>query len=329
MRNDMADFFPSIADKVPHIDKMRGKNVLVVGASGLIGNHVLAALKETGCYIFILRNTHMPFVITNSIVYHGWKALSKSPINFDYIFYLAGYGQPQKFMASRFTTTLLNTKYLADVLDHMAFRGHILFASTAEVYSGLTVEATEDMIGTTNPSHPRASYIEGKRCGESLIHSLNELTACNGKIARISLSYGPGVQYNDTRVMSDFIRMGLEDGVIKPKGGLSAVRNYCYVSDTVTMLFNIMLNGKSTVYNVGGNFYMTLRDMLYDIAHDTDAGIEWAVKNGDESAPPFVGMSMDKYYDEFHNLDDNFPSTDWDTGLKKTIEWFKYLKENR
>ena len=326
MRESLIKFFPSVANRIPNIGQLKGKNILVVGASGLIGNHVLATLKETGCYIFILRNNNMPFVITDAIVY-DWKTLFKSSIPFDYIIYLAGYGQPNKFISLKLNTLLLNTELVHKTFKLLASSGKGIYASSAEVYSGLMVEATENMIGTTTPDHPRACYAEGKRCGEAFIHAFNEYDR-DIKIARIALSYGSGVQYNDTRVISDFIRMGLEDGVIRSNGGLSGVRTCCYVSDTVIMLLNIMLNGKSTVYNVGGDYYVTLRDILYDIAHGTNSVIEWGDENGVESAPSFVGMCMDKYYNEFH-IEDDFILTNWYVGLSKTIEWFKYLKDNK
>jgi len=320
----MIDFFPSIADRVPNIEQLEGRNVLVVGASGLIGNHILATLKEVGCRISVLVNANTPFVITDAIVHDSWKDLLKSPVHFDYIFYLAGYGQPQKFMNNRFATTLLNTEYLYKTITRLDFNGSILFASTSEVYSGLTIEAAEDMVGTTTPSHLRSCYIEGKKCGESLIHSLNNQIHCNGKIARIALSYGPGVKYDDTRVLSDFIRMALEDGVIKPRGGLSAVRTYCFVGDTVEMLFNILLNGKSTVYNVGGENSMTLRELLYNVAYKTAAKIKFPNSDNTEGAPTFVHMCTDKYHNEFPDM----KFTNFDIGLERTIEWWKYLRRS-
>ena len=145
----------------------------------------------------------------------------------------------------------------------------------------------------------------------------------NAKIARIALAYGPGVRYDDTRVSSDFIRMGLENKYIQPKGGLRNVRTYCYVSDTVEMLFNILLNGKQTVYNVGGESSLTIANLALLIGDKVGAKVELTDLVHTDSSPTFVGISTDRYYDEFDALE-------WisiEEGIKKTIEWFQYLKE--
>jgi UDP-glucuronate decarboxylase len=326
MMVDVKDFFPSVADRIPNIEELKDKKVLVTGASGLIGNHVLSTLQDIGAAISVVLNCHQPYHLKKSIAYN-WSSLNQSDDKFDYIFHLAGYGQPQKFSNRKFNTIDINTGKLHDLFPRLEKGGSILFASTSEIYSGLTVEATEDMVGVTTPEHPRASYIESKRCGETLIHTLNETTAHTGKIARIALAYGPGVRYDDTRVMSDFIRMALEDGVIRPKGGLGSVRTYCYVTDTVEMLFNILLNGKETVYNVGGDFTFRLYELLHKIAEFTNAKIELLEEPAHihKDAPDFVHICTGRYNNEFGEK--QLSNIYW--GLQETIKWFKYLKENR
>ena len=320
---DINDFFPSVADRVPNIERLKGKTVLVTGASGLIGNHVVATLADVGADISIVQNFNSPVVPVDyeSFNWHSLFANNELP-KFDYIFHLAGYGQPVKFNWNRLTTINVNTARLADLFLLMRKDSRILFASTSEIYSGLNTEATEYDVGNTTPAHPRAAYIESKRCGEAMIHAVNQMERV-GKIARIALAYGPGVRYDDTRVLSDFIKMALEDGVIKPRGGLRNIRTYCFVSDTVTMLFNILLNGKQTTYNIGGEDSMLLRELLYAVAYKTSSKIKFPDSASTDAAPNFVHMSTDRYHNEFPDME----FTNFDTGLEKTIEWFKYLKE--
>ena len=317
---NIKDFFLSVADKVPNINCLKGKKVLVTGASGLIGNHIISTLIDVEAGISILVNKTFPYEGKNFTA-HSWFSLQD--IKFDYIFHLAGYGQPVKFNIDPYATIDLNTGVLMQLIqNNLKPDGSILFASTSEVYSGLTVEATENMVGTTTPEHKRAPYIEGKRCGEAIMYVANRL-GITTKIARIALAYGPGVRFDDTRIMSDFIRMALEDGVIRPKGGLGVIRTYCFVTDTVQMLFNILLNGKSTTYNVGGNASMYLYELLHFIADVTETKIDSPDDyRGDSSAPDFVNMSMAKYNKEF----DEMELVDFNTGLKQTIQWFEYLK---
>jgi dTDP-glucose 4,6-dehydratase/UDP-glucuronate decarboxylase len=323
---DIKDFFPSVAGKVPNIERLEDKKVLVTGASGLIGNHVLSTLDDVGADISITVNSTQPYFFYKGAKYYSWTSLNNSVSRFDYIFHLAGYGQPQRFSSKKFNTIDVNTTRLHDLFFRLEGNGQILFASTSEIYSGLTVEATEDMVGTTTPEHPRAAYIESKRCGEALIHALNELEeGCYGKIARIALAYGPGVRYNDTRVSSDFIRMGLENKYIQPKGGLRNVRTYCYVTNTVEMLFNILLNGKQTVYNVGGESSLTIANLALLIGAKLNAKVELTDLIHTDSSPTFVGISTDKYYDEFDELE----WTSIEQGLEQTVAWFQYLRSEK
>jgi len=317
---DINDFFPSVADRVPNIEQLKGKTVLVTGASGLIGNHILATLKDVGVIIYTLKHSNDLFVTGNYNTFSDWGDIYAR--KYDYIFDLAGYGQPVKFGIDKLTTISINTAFLEKLFPCMNKDSRILFASTSEIYSGLNTEATEYDTGNTTPAHPRAAYIESKRCGEAIIHAFNE-QGYTGKIARIALAYGPGVRYDDTRVLSDFIRMALEDGVIRPRGGLKNVRTYCFVSDTVTMLFNILLNGKQTTYNIGGEDSMLLRELLYAVAYKTSSKIKFPDSASTDAAPNFVHMSTDRYHNEFPDME----FTNFDTGLEKTIEWFKYLKE--
>jgi nucleoside-diphosphate-sugar epimerase len=116
--------------------------------------------------------------------------------------------------------------------------------------------------------------------------------------------------------------MGLENKYIQPRGGLSNVRTYCYVSDTVAMLFNILLNGKQTVYNVGGESSLTIARLALLIGDKVGARVELTDLVHTDSSPTFVGISTDRYYDEFVGID-------WihiEEGLDKTIEWFEYLR---
>ena len=316
---DIKDFFPSVASRVPNINCLRDKKVLVTGASGLIGNHIISTLMDVEADISVLINKTFPHV-GRSFTAHSWFSLAQ--YKFDYIFYLAGYGQPGKFNIDPYTTIDLNsTKLMSVVKNNLKPDGSILFASTSEVYSGLTVEATEDMVGNTTPEHKRAPYIESKRCGEAIMHVANR-SGINAKIARIALAYGPGVRLDDTRVMSDFIRMALDDGVIKPRGGLNAIRTYCFVSDTVQMLFNILLNGEQTVYNVGGITWMHLYDLVHIVAGVTETSVELPDNYKEDDAPDFVRMSMGRYNEEFGKME----LVDFGTGLGKTMGWFEYLK---
>jgi nucleoside-diphosphate-sugar epimerase len=239
------------------------------------------------------------------------------------IIHAAGYGQPAKFTARPLATLALNTSTLLH-LDHLLEKGgRALYISSSEVYSGNNCAPhTEGMIGTTTPQHPRGAYIEGKRCGEAIANALNE-SGKTYKVARVSLAYGPGTRKGDDRVLNQFIAQALTKGGITCKDAGRAQRTYLYVADCVEMLLNVLLRGKHHVYNVGGTSDISIRELAYSIAANTDTTAKFPDENrqGDGSAPILVKSDISRYCQEFGK--DTF--IDMTDGLTRTINWQKAL----
>ena len=99
-----------------------------------------------------------------------------------------------EFMQNPVKTLQLNTSTTLLLFEKLLPGGKFLFISTSELYSGLSHPPfTEQQIGTTNTTHPRACYIEGKRCGEAIVNAFRE-QGVNAKSARLALAYGPGTE---------------------------------------------------------------------------------------------------------------------------------------
>ncbi len=113
----------------------------------------------------------------------------------DVVIHAAGYGQPGRFMANPGATIAINTSSTAALIERLRGRdGRFLFISTSEVYSGSQKEfVAEGDIGTTTPEHPRACYIEGKRCGEAICNSFRAQGGSPGRPAwRSPTGLAPG-----------------------------------------------------------------------------------------------------------------------------------------
>jgi UDP-glucuronate decarboxylase len=317
---------------------LTGKRVLITGGTGLLGLHMLAVLgivdKQFGLSTLFYTSVQ-DFGFPNRIIRvaapnavwmqknlaerYGTDGLPFA----DVIIHAAGYGQPTKFMADQIATLRLNTSVALDLDHYLASGGRALYISSSEIYSGNTwTPHTEYMHGTTTPQHPRAAYIEGKRCEEAIAAAQNK-NEKTYKVARVSLSYGPGTRRNDDRVIYQFIGQALTSGVIQPKDAGQAMRTYNYVSDAVEMLFNILLRGKQQVYNVGGTSLVSIRDLatLIALITDTHAMFPENTAQADVSAPQAVRSSIDRYIAEFGKTD----FVDIKEGLKRTIEWQKLL----
>ena len=323
---------------------LKNKRVLVTGASGLIGIHMVSVLKtlkqkhkydmDIWCWVFSdIDPAFAPLfdgctVIKSDLtdsknIEQVANILAETISGFDVIIHAAGYGQPKKFTTNKIKTVELNTRATIDLFKLLNRRGSFLFCSTSEVYSGVDEEGIdESMIGTTTPDHPRACYIESKRCGETVCHSFRE-SGYNTKIARISLAYGPGTKSNDARVISNLIDKGLQNGRIDLLDSGSSIRTYGYITDVVEMLFNILLHGKHTVYNVSGVSKVSILELAQKIGQQM--GCDVVVPPSEEMGlfgnPKVVNMSIARYLDEFGSKE--FESID--SGLAKTISWQRNL----
>lgn len=321
-----------------HLKTLKGKRVLVTGGTGIIGLYIMAVLGFVdkayglrGLTYTSLSDYNIRNRIVSEMAKHAvWMQAdlsSHDSVNAlppcDVLFHVAGYGQPPKFMAHPLDTVLINTAALIQLARNMGFDGQILYASSSEIYSGNSfVPHLEGYIGTTTPQHARAPYIEAKRCGEAISTVLNE-TDRKVRVARISLSYGPGTAEGDGRVINQFIYQALCKGGIQCKDSGLAGRTYIYIQDCVEMLFSVLLRGRHPVYNVAGMSDISIRKLAEAIATltNTKATFPDVVSLGDTAAPPWVKSDISLYRNEFKK--DKF--VDMVDGLTRTINWQKIL----
>ncbi len=236
----------------------------------------------------------------------------------DYIIHAAGYGQPGKFTEDEASPFISNIILTDRLFEYLKPEGTFLFVSTSEVYSGAPTPNKETDIGTTTPQHPRASYIESKRCGEALCMAYSR-KGYNVKIARLALAYGPGTKKGDKRVLNQFIEQALTTGEIKMRDDGSALRSYIYVKDACEIMLKILTKGKDIVYNVGGTALGSILGLAYLIAEHAHA----KVTLGDtplEGAPSEVKLDMTKTLTEFP-----IEITPADVGIKNTIDYQRKL----
>ena len=316
---------------------LKDKKVLITGATGLIGLHILSILKTAQldynikifCWVTGPIDPKISPIFNNCELLVGDLTNINQDIetnfnkHFDLIIHSAGYAQPQKFTGNKVNTIQLNTSAIIDLFKLLKDKGTFVFCSTSEIYSGLIKENIfEQEIGTTTPEHPRACYIESKRCGETICHSFAE-RGYSVKIARISLAYGPGARANDTRVMQNIIDKAIKENKIELLDSGSSIRTYCYAADIAEMLWNISLHGKKTVYNIAGMSRITIKELAEKVANKLNC--ELIIPADDKFSlsgnPSLVNLNIEKYMIEFNKK--NF--TNFEDGLDKTIQWQKYI----
>jgi dTDP-glucose 4,6-dehydratase/UDP-glucuronate decarboxylase len=238
--------------------------------------------------------------------------------NYDLIIHGAGYGQPKKFLADEISTMTLNGMATLKLTKSLKEGGTFLFLSTSEIYLGsLSLPNKESDVGGVSSDHPRAPYVIGKNYGETLMASLNR-AGIDTKIARIALAYGPGTKQDDDRVLNQLVKRGILEGSIRLLDQGQAVRTYCYVADTLEMLLQIILFGKSMTYNVGGTSRISIKGLAELLGEILGVGvIETETQSFLESAPQEVALDLGKYINEFGSPD----FEDLKVGLRKTIIW--------
>lgn len=322
--------------KINHLTKLKNKVIVITGASGLIGSNLVSFLsylnnvyKLNIKIVAIIKSGIEPWFEKSKFIKYIKQDLSQkkisSNIKFDYLIHAATYAQPKKFLQYPQETVLLNIKTLFDLLDLCKKnRAKMLFLSSAEIYGEADnkhIPTREDYFGYVNTLSDRAIYAESKRLAETICFSYSK--SVDIIIARVLLTYGPGVKYNDQRVISEFIKRSQNNKTLIMMDSGFSFRTFCFVSDLMEMLVNVLINGKSMVYNLCGNETIKIRSLAKKIAKINSAKLINAKKNHSITGTPNKTIiSNDKYKSEFSKK--NFINLT--NGLTATSNWFQLLK---
>lgn len=248
--------------------KLNGKNILVVGATGLIGSCLVKVLMATGtdCNVYASgRNRKRAERIFaeysddarfHFLEYDVTKPL-QSDVTFHYIIDAASGANPIAFSTDPVGVMTANFLGVNNLLAYGVQHGmeRFVYVSSGEVYGeGDGREFSEDYSGYVNPMSPRSCYPSSKRAAETLCASYAQQYGVECLVARPCHVYGPGFTESDTRVYAQFIRNVLrgEDIVMKSTG--EQFRSWCYDVDCATALLYILLKGESGLaYNIADN----------------------------------------------------------------------------
>lgn len=312
------------------INNIENKSILITGASGLIGVNLIACLnvlnKKYNCK-FDVRAINKNELLNDLYDFEACRTssfdLTNEKIYFssDIIIHAATYGQPKKFLNEQLKTLKLNTTTIFNLFEILKSNGKFLYLSSSEVYSGyfnIFVDPNEEDIGNTTPYHPRACYIEGKRCGETIVNSYKNQFGV--KSIRLALAYGMGTRSTDERVLNTFIRNGILKKKIKLLDSGKAIRSYIYISDVIELLWKILFIGKENLYNIGGQEEISIKDLAEKIGKILNVSYELSNKSSVAGASDTVLLNINRLIKEFNPI-----FTPLDIGLKKTINWQKIL----
>ena len=149
---------------------------------------------------------------------------------------------PQHYQNDPVETVKTNVQGVLNLLELSKNNSKILQASTSEVYGDpIQHPQKESYWGNVNPIGPRSCYDEGKRCAETLFFDFYRQYNLNIKVIRIFNTYGPRMNINDGRVVSNFIVQSLENKDITIYGNGNHTRSFCYVDDLIEGIISFLI----------------------------------------------------------------------------------------
>ena len=246
-------------------EKFRSSNILITGASGMVGGYMmrtLCRLNETGSfgmniYVLVRHPEKIPEELKSSVNVIKQSVIEpiNSDVKFDFVIHTASPASPLIMKKDPVGTIAANTIGTYNTLE-AARKGSgkgYLFISSREIY-GQPYENqkvfTEDTYGFVDPLNVRSCYPEGKKAAETMCVCYKEQYGINVKIARLAHTFGPGMSVDDGRVQADFLRNVINNQDIVLKSDGSAIRTYTYIADAAGALFRILLDSDDVVYNI-------------------------------------------------------------------------------
>jgi UDP-glucuronate decarboxylase len=309
------------------------KRILVTGGAGFIGSHLCERLLDEGNDVICLDNyftgskrniVHLmdnPFF---EVVRHDVTMPYFSEI--DEIYNLACPASPIHYQHNPIKTVKTSVMGAINMLGlAKRIRARILQASTSEVYGDPKVHPqTEDYWGYVNPIGERSCYDEGKRCAETLFMDYHLQNHVRIKIIRIFNTYGPRMQPNDGRVVSNFIIQALRGKDITIHGDGSQTRCFQYISDLVEAMVRMMNTPEDVIgpVNIGNPREMTILALAEKIIRMTGSGskIVFRPLRNDDPVKRKPDISMARAV-----LNNWEPVVGLDEGLENTIAYFREL----
>ena len=303
-------------------------NIVITGGSGFVGSYLCEKLINDGHKIIVIDNllTGSTENINNLLdnenflfIEHDVQDHIEIEDKVDYVLHFASAASPKAYTEHPVNTLkagsvgTINTLGLAKKHD-----AEYLLASTSEVYGDpLISPQNEEYWGNVNPNGERSMYDEAKRFAEAAVATYSRSYGLKTKIVRIFNTYGPRMQLNDGRVVTNFIVQALRNENITIYGDGTQTRSFSYVEDTVAGIISLMNSTEYDVFNIGNPNEMTVGQLAEKIIQLTDSTSEikyLELPNDDpKQRKPDITKAKTKLNWE--------PKVNLDEGLAKTIKW--------
>jgi len=314
----------------PATDDKEVSRVLVTGGAGFIGSHLCEVLIEDGHKVVAMDN-RVTGRLDNleSVFYHDRFSFYEHDVtefihvggDLDWVIHLASLASPVFYQEQPIKTLKVGALGTHKTLGVAKKKdAKYLFASTSEVYGDPEVNPQpEDYRGNVDPYGPRSCYDESKRYGESLIRAYRDKHDLDVRIARIFNTYGPRMRTDDGRVIPTFVSQALTGEDLTVYGNGKQTRSFCYISDLVDGIQQLLQANIQTPVNIGNpdeRTILELAELIIDIA-DSDSAITH------EPLPPQDPQVRKPDISKARNELGWTPDISLRNGLKKTIAFYE------
>lgn len=289
-------------------EKLKGKSLLISGATGLIGSFLIDVImfrnkeQNMNCMVYALgrsedkAKTRFGYCYESDyfqfIPYDINKPFVRDDIgDVDYVLHLASNTHPVAYATDPVGTITTNIIGTQNMLE-FAYAHHVVrcaFTSSNEIYGenrGDVEKFGEEYCGYIDCNTMRAGYPESKRCGEALCQAYIKQKGMDIVIPRLTRSYGPTMLMSDTKAISQFIRKAIagEDIVLKSEG--TQYYSYTYMADAVCgLLYVLLLGEKGEAYNIADDASdIMLKDLARIIANTVGREVVFEIPDAVESA---------------------------------------------
>jgi dTDP-glucose 4,6-dehydratase len=307
--------------------------VLVTGAAGFLGSHLTDALLAEGHSVIgadnlctgSLRNLEHLNKESNFELLQVDVCQPFDPRHVDYVFNFASPASPVDYYRLGIETLMVGSAGTRNALEiAKKYGAKFLHASTSECYGDPSVHPqTEDYWGNVNPIGIRSVYDEAKRFSEALVMAYHRYHSVDTRLVRIFNTYGPRLQKDDGRVISNFMVQALKGENLTVYGEGAQTRSFCYVTDEIAGILGLSRTSEHQPVNVGNPTEWTILECAKAILSVTGSKSQITYCPLPQDDPSQRQPDISKA----RRLFGWEPKIDLETGLKLSLEYFRSCVE--
>jgi dTDP-glucose 4,6-dehydratase len=303
--------------------------VLITGVAGFLGSHLADANLAEGFEVLGVDNLCTGSLDNLAHLKHESKfeflehdiCKPFDPGVVDYVFNFASPASPADYMHLGIETLMVGSLGTRNALEiAKQNRAKFLHASTSECYGDPDEHPqTEEYWGHVNPIGPRSVYDEAKRFSEALVTAYCRYEKVDTRMVRIFNTYGPRLQINDGRVISNFLAQALRGDELTIYGDGDQTRSFCYVSDEIDGIMRLSRSNEHGPVNIGNPIEWTILECAHAVLRVTGSNSPIVHKPLPQDDPSQRRPDIAKA----RKLLGWEPKIDLETGLKLSLDYFK------